>query len=185
MCMYCERNGRDWEQIPPLPYMEQNRKDGQSVVTGNMINPMTTIAVIRDYRSKQPELVILDRSFFLRYHNDPAGIGTVYVPIKFCPECGRRLGKADPGAEKVSGISEKLRSELWELHNGGCADSDIEDFIRDKRLSRAKAGAVWTQIYVWMAPDCCKGCRHVWQWRNCHCSRKYSDKYEPRNGESV
>lgn len=185
MCMYCERNGRDWEQIPPLPYMKQNRKDGQSVVTGNMINPMTTIAVIRDYRSKQPELVILDRSFFQKHYNDPSGIGTVYVPIKFCPECGRRLGKAGPGAEKVSGISEKLRSELWELHNGGCSDSDIEDFIRDKCLSRVMAGAVWTQIYVWNAPDCCKGCKNVWNWRNCYCSRKYTDKFEPREDGST
>lgn len=39
MCMYCERNGRDWEQMPPLPYMEQDRKAGQSAVTGNMISP--------------------------------------------------------------------------------------------------------------------------------------------------
>lgn len=46
MCMYCERNGRDWEQMPPLPYMEQNRKAGQSAVTGNMISPHATTVVI-------------------------------------------------------------------------------------------------------------------------------------------
>lgn len=153
MCMYCERNGRDWEQMPPLPYMDQNRKDGQSVVTGNMINPMTTTVVIRDYRSRQPELVVMDRSFFLEYHNDPTGIGTVYIPIKFCPECGRKLGPASPPNESVKGISDKLRNELagyiiQENEKGRCTDSDIEAFIRHKRLSRSKARIIWLQIAV-------------------------------------
>lgn len=152
-------------------------------------SPHATTVFVRDYRSKQPELVVLDRSFFLKYYNDPAGIGAVYVPIKFCPECGRRLGKADPGAEKVSGISEKLRSELWELHNGGCSDSDIEDFISEHRLSRKEAGEVWLQIAIWNAPECCKPCKHVQLYRSdypcTYCSRPLADMYEERADEAI
>lgn len=173
MCQYCEKTTGILP--PPLPVE----------VSGNMITPETTTVQVFRHRTTSSILAVTDKSYFTKADPTSTGIGTSYVPILFCPMCGRYLGPSDPNAEKVNGISEKLRNELWELHVGGCTDSDIEDFIRDKRLSRAKAGAVWTQIYVWMAPDCCKGCRHVWQWRNCCCSRKYSDKYEPRNGESV
>lgn len=178
MCMYCERNGRDWEQMPPLPYMEQDRKAGQSAVTGNMISPHATTVFVRDYRSKQPELVVLDRSFFVKYYNDPAGIGTVYIPIKFCPECGRRLGGS--GSGKVENLPEDIRKALQKVRENGCSDSDIEDFIKDRNLPSSVARAVWTQIAVWNAPNCCKGCKNVQVYPNCHCSRPLSDKFDLR-----
>ena len=183
MCMYCERNGRDWEQMPPLPYMNQNRKDGQSAVTGNMISPHATTVSVRDYRSKQPEMVVMDRSFFLKYHNDPTGIGTVYIPIKFCPECGRRLGRS--GQDKVEDLPDDIREALRMVRENGCNDSDIEDFITDRNLSSHVARAVWTQIAVWNAPNCCKGCEYVQEYPGCHCSRPLSDKFVPREGENI
>ena len=171
MCQYCDR--KDQTMPPPLPVE----------ITGNMITPEAATAQILSYRTRNPELVVTDYNYFTKDDPSSTGIGTVYVPIKCCPVCGRYLGAPNPADNKVSGISDKLRNELWELHNGGCSDSDIEDFIRDKRLSRARAGAVWMQIYVWMAPDCCKGCKNVWNWKSCRCSRPYSDKYDPREGE--
>ncbi len=46
----------------------------------------------------------------------------------------------------VCGISDALRNELRMLHDGGCTDSDIEDFVRMKRLSRKQVGAQDYQI---------------------------------------
>lgn len=134
-----------------------------------------------NYQSRQSEFIVLDKSFFQKHSDDPSEISAASVPIKFCPECGRRLGNTDPNEEKVIGISDRLRNELRALHEGGCTDSDIEDFIREKRLSKTRASAVWTQIYVWMAPECCRGCKYVWNWRSCNCSRPYADKFERRH----
>lgn len=84
----------------------------------------------------------------------------------------------------VCGISDALRNELRILHDGSCTDSDIEDFIRIKRLSRKQAGAIWLQISVWNAPECCKACKFVQHLGgypcNC-CSRPKADFFELRD----
>lgn len=40
------------------------------------------------YKTACPELVLACPGYF-----GGGGIGTIYIPIKYCPECGRKLGK--------------------------------------------------------------------------------------------
>lgn len=88
MCMYCERRQDEkfgWEQ-PKLPYHDQ--KDSSANITGNMTNIKTTEGFIHDDQTSCPNLIITDTSFF-----GDDGIGALCIPIKYCPECGRKLGK--------------------------------------------------------------------------------------------
>lgn len=48
---------------------------------------------IRDYKTACPELVLTCPGYF-----GGEGVGTICIPIKYCPECGRKLGKEEnPG----------------------------------------------------------------------------------------
>lgn len=55
-----------------------------------MIHVDDTVGVIHDYQTSSPVLILKDRSSF---GIEDIGVGTIYIPIKFCPECGRKLGK--------------------------------------------------------------------------------------------
>lgn len=46
--------------------------------------------VIRDYQTACSELILTCPGYFGR-----EGTGAIYIPIKYCPECGRKLGKAE------------------------------------------------------------------------------------------
>lgn len=88
MCMYCERR-KDikcgWEQ-PKLPY--HNQKDILANLSGNVLENEKWDGVIHDYQTARPTLILTCSSYF-----DGEGVGTIYIPIKYCPECGRKLGK--------------------------------------------------------------------------------------------
>lgn len=43
---------------------------------------------IYDYQTSTPELILTCKGYFNGY-----GVGTIYIPIKYCPECGRKLEK--------------------------------------------------------------------------------------------
>lgn len=79
MCRYCERR-RDvlfgWEQ-PAL----------DCKVTGNVLENDKVEVVIRDYKTTEPVLILKEDGFF-----DGDGCGSIYITIKYCPNCGRRLG---------------------------------------------------------------------------------------------
>ena len=89
MCMYCERR-KDvkfgWKQ-PNLPW--HNNSSGINI-SSNMTNIETTNGVIHDYQTSTPMLVITDNTSF---GENSDGCGTLQIPIKYCPECGRQLGK--------------------------------------------------------------------------------------------
>ncbi len=55
-----------------------------------MIHTDDTVGVIHDYQTASPELIIKDKSCF---GSEEDGVGTIYIPIKFCPECGQKLGR--------------------------------------------------------------------------------------------
>lgn len=81
MCKYCERRTDikyGWNQ-PELPW-HRNEEISRNI-SGNMIH---------DYQTSSPVLILKDRSSF---GIEDIGVGTIYIPIKFCPECGRKLGK--------------------------------------------------------------------------------------------
>lgn len=87
MCQFCERR-KDvefgWNQ-PVLPYHE-NLPDAN--LSGNALNNDAWDGRIYDYKSKTAELILTCPGYF-----DGGGIGTIVIPIKYCPECGRKLGK--------------------------------------------------------------------------------------------
>jgi len=43
--------------------------------------------VSHDYQTATPELILTCPGYF-----NGEGVGSIYIPIKYCPECGRKLG---------------------------------------------------------------------------------------------
>ena len=85
MCKYCERRTDvklGWDQ-PELPW--HHNQDITRNISGNMIHTDDTVGVIHDYQTASPVLIIKDKSCF---GSEEDGVGTIYIPIKFCPECG-------------------------------------------------------------------------------------------------
>lgn len=90
MCKYCERRTDvklGWDQ-PELPW--HHNQDITRNISGNMIHTDDTVGVIHDYQTASPVLIIKDKSCF---GSEEDGVGTIHIPIKFCPECGRKLGR--------------------------------------------------------------------------------------------
>ena len=88
MCMYCERRTDvkfGWEQ-PKLPYHSNNLTESR--LNGNVLENDEWDGVIHDYQTSTPELILTCPGYF-----NGEGVGTICIPIKFCPECGRKLGK--------------------------------------------------------------------------------------------
>ena len=88
MCMYCERRQDvefGWEQ-PKLPY--HNNFPYGSDLNGNVLENEKWDGTIFDYQTCQPELHLTCHGYF-----NGDGVGTIIIPIKYCPECGRKLGK--------------------------------------------------------------------------------------------
>lgn len=93
MCIYCERRQDvkfGWAQ-PKLPYHE-NSPFGTDL-SGNVLDNESWNGVIHDYQTSTPELILTCPGYF-----NGEGVGTIIIPIKYCPECGRKLGK--PHSEK-------------------------------------------------------------------------------------
>lgn len=103
MCVYCERRQNvklGWEQ-PKLPY--HNNFPVSSDLNGNVLDNEKWDGVIHDYQTTTPELILTCEGYF-----NGEGVGTIYIPIKYCPECGRKLGKQKE-AEDENGFS-----DYWE-----------------------------------------------------------------------
>lgn len=79
MCRFCERR-RDvklgWEQLAL-----------DCKVTGNVLENDKVEVVIHDYKTTEPVMIIKEEGYF-----DGDGCGSIYITIKYCPNCGRRLG---------------------------------------------------------------------------------------------
>lgn len=79
MCKFCKRKiERDWHQ-PPLEGVNGNITDCQSQV------------FIHDYQTAPPEILIELPTLGKALWGD--GIGMIYIPIHYCPVCGKKLGK--------------------------------------------------------------------------------------------
>ena len=91
MCKYCERRQDikfGWNQ-PQLPYHNNTIESGFSNLSGNALDNKAWNAYILDYQTTQPVLAMTCSGFF-----QGDGIGTIYIPLKYCPECGRKPGKS-------------------------------------------------------------------------------------------
>lgn len=87
MCMYCERRTdvKFGCEQPKLPYHSDNLNEGR--LNGNVLENDKWDGVIHDYQTTTPELVLTCPGYF-----NGEGVGTICIPIKYCPECGRKLG---------------------------------------------------------------------------------------------
>lgn len=95
MCMYCERRTDvkfGWEQ-PKLPYHSDNLNEGR--LNGNVLENEKWDGVIHDYQTATPELILTCPGYF-----NGEGVGSIYIPIKYCPECGRKLGNVSFNNER-------------------------------------------------------------------------------------
>lgn len=59
-----------------------------SDLNGNVLENDKWDGVIHDYQTATPELILTCNGYF-----GGNGVGTIHIPIKYCPECGRKLGK--------------------------------------------------------------------------------------------
>ena len=83
MCKFCERRTDvkfGWEQ----PRLEK--------IHGNVVEELEIKAVIHDYKTTTPELIITSDKFFPELIGVD-GVATCYIEINYCPICGRELGK--------------------------------------------------------------------------------------------
>ena len=105
MCIYCERRQDvkfGWKQ-PHLPYHDEEH--GRNLC-GNIANFERFEGVIHDYKTTQPELILTCKGYF-----DGEGVGSIYIPIKYCPECGRKLGAPGKKPSEMD-INQKTKEEL-------------------------------------------------------------------------
>lgn len=82
-CKFCNRRTdikMEWEQ-PPL-----------EDVHGNVVKELELKAVIHDYKTTTPEMIITTDKFFPLVTGE-YGVATMHIPIHYCPICGRELGK--------------------------------------------------------------------------------------------
>ena len=83
MCKFCERNTNikfGWDQ----PRLEN--------IYGNIVEDLELKAVIHDYKTANPELIITSDKFFPDILGTD-GIATIHINIEYCPVCGRKLGE--------------------------------------------------------------------------------------------
>lgn len=82
MCIYCERRTDvrfGWKR-PSLP------------IRGNVADERTK-ACVYDYQTADPELIVTDPTLGeALWGKESGGVASYYLKIKYCPECGRRLG---------------------------------------------------------------------------------------------
>lgn len=92
MCTYCERR-KDvkygWEQ-PSLYNKSKNAPFGDNLHS-NIGNDWK--ARIHDHQTATPELIITSKDLAGYLWNN--GVASLYLPIKYCPICGRKLGKTE------------------------------------------------------------------------------------------
>lgn len=99
MCQYCERRTdikHGWNQ-PKL--CDENWKhpseELKDAISSNLnINGKPDWeARIYDYQSSTPELIITSKNIAKALWG--SGTASIYIPIHYCPACGRRLGKVN------------------------------------------------------------------------------------------
>lgn len=119
MCMYCERRQDvkfGWEQ-PPL--CDENWEHPTNSIPDRVSSNLNLDgepdweARIYDYQTTTPRLHLtsIDMGKLLMGKD---GIACIYIPIKYCPVCGRKLGKST----RKTPLLEKLR-RIFALHTNG------------------------------------------------------------------
>lgn len=96
MCKYCERR-KDirfgWEQ--PALYEDSKQAPFGDRLSGNMGDDWE--ARIHDYQTAAPELVITSKDMASYLWGN--GVASLYLPVYYCPVCGRKLGRTEKAPE--------------------------------------------------------------------------------------
>ena len=115
MCVYCERNPKykyGWNQ-PSL--CDENWKHSPNSITDKISSNLNINgepdweARIYDYQTTTPNLIITSENIAKALWD--SGVASIYIPIHFCPVCGRKLGK------KRKTIFTKIK-EIWHNRKG-------------------------------------------------------------------
>ena len=112
MCMYCERRQDVKFGLKQPCFCDENWEHPsdsiQDTVSSNLNingNPDWE-ARIYDYQTSTPELILTSKNIANALWGN--GVASIYIPIHFCPVCGRKLGKQE---EKYD---ENGFSDYWE-----------------------------------------------------------------------
>lgn len=95
MCQYCERKGSGWNQPS---FYDENWESPDSIKDAissnlNIKGKPDWEARVYDYKKSTPELILTSKNVAKALWNH--GVATIYIPIHFCPNCGRKLGEKD------------------------------------------------------------------------------------------
>lgn len=115
MCVYCERRTDvkyGWNQFSLCDEHWQQ----ENVMPDKILSNLTLDenndwkAVIHDYQINTPQLIITSKDVGQALFGD-GGIATIYIPIKHCPVCGRKLGKFSDLKDDCENLEEKYTLE--------------------------------------------------------------------------
>lgn len=137
MCMYCERRQDvkfGWEQ-PKLPY---HNEQPMYELSGNALDNDKWEGAIHDYQTTSPQLVLTCEGYF-----GGEGVGTIYIPVKYCPECGKKLGKQQANTHFNIGDNVNIKANVVDYNEGSRkVKVRIEGFGENKHDR--------TERYIWL-----------------------------------
>ena len=84
----CLRDRRKFASLQSIDSAIHNNMPFGSDLNGNVLENDKWDGVIHDYQTATPELILTCNGYL-----GGNGVGTIHIPIKYCPECGRKLGK--------------------------------------------------------------------------------------------
>ena len=115
MCVYCERRTDvkcGWDQFSLCDeHWQQENVIPDKILSNLTLNKNNDWkAVIHDYQTCTPQLIITSKDVGQALFGD-GGIATIYIPIKYCPVCGRKLGKINILKDDCKNTEEKYTLE--------------------------------------------------------------------------
>lgn len=97
MCKYCERNQEirfGWKQPALCDEDWKHPSDAMKDSINSNLNldgNPDWEARIYDYQTSTPELILTSKNMANLLWGE--GVASIYIPIYYCPVCGRKLGK--------------------------------------------------------------------------------------------
>lgn len=99
MCQYCERRQDvkfGWEQPA---FCDENWEHPVNSIKDTVSSNLNVDgepdweARVYDYQTATPRLILTSKKFAKAIWGE--GVASIYIPIHYCPVCGRELGKKD------------------------------------------------------------------------------------------
>ena len=93
MCQYCERTGANQSSFCDENWNHPSDELRDEVLSNLHIGKSDWEARVYNHQSSTPELIVTSKNI-ARVIWD-GGIACIYIPIHYCPVCGRKLGKGN------------------------------------------------------------------------------------------